>query len=590
MGEAKLRKKTSGTGPHPKESETLSTLIRQGRFHEGEPIARAMTERFPAHGFGWKALGVILKQQAHKQDALAAMHKAASLMPQDSEACFNLGLLQQEMGLLKEAAASFQRATEIAPDFSDARISLGNTLHQIIGENSGNAFFGEKKQGDGAVRQQYENLPFPSRDPEGERYVLRVSLPDILGKINQYCFGGERDFSKPFRVLVAGCGTGDSAIWLGYQLKGTPAEVVAVDISQASIEVAQARAKVRGLTSIRWVHGSLLEVNSLGLGKFDYITSLGVLHHLPDPVAGLAALESVLADNGAMAIMLYGAVGREQIYAMQRILRQLTAGIDDPGQKLAFAKQVIANLPTTNGFRVREGMEAIRSQYLQDDTNFWDTLLHEQDRAYTASQVREYLAFAGLHLQGFISYQGVNAITSLQYDLNLYIQDALHRERLATLPVGKREDLAEALDGSLSLHTVYATRAAQSSLNPKAKNAILSPMSHRSRQIIAYLCQSNQAITISLRNGVSLPYNPCSATRAFLAKLDGYRDNAEITRLLGLDGNPDALRLLHQDLEIPIALHWVVARTATGSHVEPLPDRTVLSMPLRHTEPTSLAL
>lgn len=590
MGEAKRREKTLGTGPHPNEIEALSALIRQGRFQEGESVARAMTVHFPMHGIGWKALGVMLKQQAHKQDALAAMQKAAILMPQDCEACFNLGLLQQEMGLLKEAASSFLRATEIAPDFPDARISLGNTLHQIIGEGSGNAFFGEKKQGNGAVRQQYENLPFPSRDPEGERHVLRVSLPDILGKINQYCFGGERDFSKPFRVLVAGCGTGDSAIWLGYQLKDTPAEVVAIDISQASLEVAQARARVRGLTNIRWVHGSLLEVGSLGLGKFDYITSLGVLHHLPDPAAGLAALESVLADNGAMAIMLYGAVGREQIYAMQRILRQLTAGIDDPGQKLAFAKQVIANLPATNGFRVREGMEAIRSQYLQDDTNFWDTLLHEQDRAYTASQVREYLASAGLHLQGFISYQGVNAITSLQYDLNLYIQDALQKERLATLPVGKREDLAEALDGSLSLHTVYATRAAQSSLNPKAKNAILSPMSHRSRQIIAYLCQSNQAITISLRNGVSLPYNPCAATRAFLAKLDGYRDNTEITRLLGLDGNPDALRLLHQDLEIPIALHWVVARTATGSHVEPLPDRTVLSMPLRHTEPTSLAL
>lgn len=590
MGEAKLRKKTLGTGPHPNEIEALSALIRQGRFQEGEPIARTMTERFPAHGLGWKALGVILKQQAHKQDALAAMQTAASLMPQDSEACFNLGLLQQETGLLKEAAASFLRATEIAPDFPDARISLGNTLHQIVGEDSGNAFFGEKKQGDGAVRRQYENLPFPSRDPEGERYVLRVSLPDILGKINQYCFGGERDFSRPFRALVAGCGTGDSVIWLGHQLKDTPAEVVAIDISQASLEVAQARAKVRGLTNIKWVHGSLLEVNSLGLGKFDYITSLGVLHHLPDPAAGLAALESVLADNGAMAIMLYGTVGREQIYAMQRILRQLTAGIDDPGQKLAFAKQVIANLPVTNGFRMREGMEAIRSQYLQDDTNFWDTLLHEQDRAYTASQVREYLASAGLHLQGFISYQGVNAITSLQYDLNLYIQDALHRERLAALPVAEREDLAEALDGSLSLHTVYATRAARSSLNPRARNAILSPMSHRSRQIIAYLCQSNQAITISLRNGVSLPYNPNHITRAFLAKLDGRRDNAEITQLLGIDDNPDALRLLHQDLEIPVALHWVVARTVTGSHMEPLPDRTVLSSPLRHAEPTSLPL
>lgn len=590
MGEAKRRKSTSSADPSPKEIEALSILIRQGRFEEGEPIARTLTERFPTHGLGWKALGVILKQLVNKQDALTAMQKVAALMPQDSEIWFNLGLLQQELGLLKEAVASFKQVIEIAPNFPDAQICLGNTLHQIIGEHSGKIFFDKRKQDGGSVRRQYENLPFPSRDPEGERYVLRVSLPDILGKINQYCFSGERNFSRPFRALIAGCGTGDSAIWLGYQLRDTPAEVVAIDISQASLEVAQARAKVRGLTNIKWVHGSLLEVRSLGLGEFDYISSLGVLHHLPNPAAGLAALESVLADNGAMAIMLYGAVGREQIYAMQRILRQLTTGIDDPWDKLAFAKQVVANLPATNGFKMRTGIEGIRSQYLQDDTNFWDTLLHEQDRAYTASQVREYLASAGLCLQGYVSYQGVDAITSLQYDLDLYINNDLERVRLKALPVAEREDLAEALDGSLALHTLYATRTGRSSLNPTAANAILAPMSRRAQQILAYMCQPNQSITIALRNGVLLPYNPSPTTRIFLSKLDGCRDNSEIMQLLGIGDNPAALRLLHQDLEIPIALHWVIARTATGSPVKPLPDRTVLSMPLRHTEPTSLAL
>lgn len=590
MGEAKRRKQNPGTEPNAREIEALSASVRQGNFQEGEPVARAMTERFPASGFGWQALGVILKQQGRKEEALAAMLKAAALQPQDGEIHFNVGLLQKEVGQLREAAASFRLALEITPDFADARISLGNVLHQIVGEDSGAAFFGESKHGVEGVRQQYENLPFPSRDPEGERYVLRVSLPDTLSKINQYCFGGARDFSKPFRVLVAGCGTGDSPIWLGHQLRNTPAEVVAVDLSQASLAVAQARAKVRGLTNIKWVHGSLLDVASMGLGKFDYITSLGVLHHLPDPVAGLAALESVLADNGAMGIMLYGAVGREQIYAMQRILRQLTVGIDVPGRKLAFAKQVLGNLPATNGFRMREGMEAIRSQYLQDDTNFWDTLLHEQDRAYTASQVREYLASAGLQLQAYASYQGVDAITRLQYDLDLYIEDACDRERLAVLSVAEREDLAESLDGSLSLHTVYATRAAGCSLDIGAGNAVLAPMTRRAQQIIGYLCQSDQGVAIVLRNGKTISYKPCVLTRAFLARVDGNRENAEIVRQMGIDNNPDAMRLLRQELEIPAALHWLVARTVTGSPVESLPDRTVLSSPLRNHEPTSLPL
>jgi SAM-dependent methyltransferase len=590
MGDAKRRRQNPSTEPHSKEIETLTALVRQGALQEGESAARTMTMRFPTFGFGWQALGVILKQQGRKEDALVAMQKASALMPQDSETHFNVGLLQKETGQLKEAVASFRLAVSISPNFPDARISLGNTLHQLVGEDSGTAFFTDSPDGIDGVRQQYEHLPFPSRDPEGEHYVLRVSLPDTLSKINQYCFGGAKDFSRPFRALVAGCGTGDSAIWLAYQLRNTPAEVVAIDISQASLAVAQARAKVRNLTNIRWVHGSLLDVASFGLGKFDYISSLGVLHHLPNPEAGLASLESVLDKDGAMAIMLYGAVGRGHIYAMQRIFRQLTHGLDRPAQKLACAKKIVANLPLTNEFRIREGMDIIRSHYLQDDTNFWDTLLHEQDRAYTASQVREYLASSGLHLQAYTSYQGVDAITRLQYSLDLYIQDEQDLERLALLSAPDREDLAELLDGGLSLHTVYATRTVQSSLNPVATNAVLAPLSQRGQQILAYLSQSGQSVSITLRNGIALSYNPSSITRAFFSKIDGVRDNAEIARLLGIDKQPDVLNQVQRDLDIPLAMHWIVGRTIDGSRVDLLPDRTLLSSPLRCVEPTSLAL
>jgi len=590
MGEAKRRKQAPPGVPQPGEVEALTALIHQGKLEQGETAARTMTERFPAYGIGWKALGVILKQRKDRDQALAAMLKAASLLPDDAEVHFNAALIQQDQGQLDEAAAGFRRALEIAPEFVEARINLGNALHRIVGKNSGKAFFDGMVHSQDRVREQYENLPFPSRDPEGERYVMRVSLPDTLAKINQYCFAGSRDFTRPFRALVAGCGTGDSAIWLAHQLQGTPAEIVALDISRASLDVGEARAKVRKQTNIRWVHGSLLEVAALELGKFDYITSLGVLHHLPDPDAGLKALESVLADGGAMALMLYGAVGRAHIYAMQDILRQLTAGIDEPGRQLRFAQQVVAGLPTTNGFRKHEGMEAIRSEYLEDDTNFWDTLLHAQDRAYTASQIRDYLAIAGLNLQTFTSYQGVDGITSLQYDLDLYIGDPQQRERLKSLPQEQRENLAEALDGSMALHTVYASRSANASLDVAAPEAVLMPASRRAQRIVAHLSQSEQALSVTLRNGLVIPYQPAPITRSFFAKVNGQRSNAEIFRMLGIDIQPEQMELVAQQLRVPAALHWVLARTASGSYFEPLPDRTVLSQPLRHTEPTSLPL
>ena len=173
---------------------------------------------------------------------------------------------------------------------------------------------------------------------------------------------------------------------------------------------------------------------------------------------------------------------------------------------------------------------------------------------------------------------------------DLYIDDAGQKERLKALPLAERQDLAEALDGGLALHTVYATRSAHASLSPMAPVAILSPMSQSARQIIAYLSQSDEALSVILANGLSLPYKPSAVTQAFLAKIDGHRSNAEIARLLGIGEDSDELDLVKRELQIPAALHWVIARTSLGSCLPPLADSSSLSSPLRHYEPTTLAL
>jgi ubiquinone/menaquinone biosynthesis C-methylase UbiE len=89
---------------------------------------------------------------------------------------------------------------------------------------------------------------------------------------------------------VAGGGTGDSTIYLAEQLRELGGEVVYLDVSAASMAVARARADVRGLTNIRWLNDSLMNLPALGLGVFDYISCTGVLHHLESTEAGLAAL------------------------------------------------------------------------------------------------------------------------------------------------------------------------------------------------------------------------------------------------------------------------------------------------------------
>ena len=156
-----------------------------------------------------------------------------------------------------------------------------------------------------SVRAQYEDLPYPLRNPEDERKRLLSPLSACLDRITHWGFGGKRDLRDGCRVLIAGGGTGDGLIFFAEQLRGYDAEIVYVDISKASLYIAQKRAAVRKLDNIRFIHDSLLNIPKLGLGEFDYIDCSGVLHHLASPDVGMKALADVLKDDGIVCLMLY---------------------------------------------------------------------------------------------------------------------------------------------------------------------------------------------------------------------------------------------------------------------------------------------
>ena len=62
------------------------------------------------------------------------------------------------------------------------------------------------------VKDQYEDFPFPLRDPTEEKQRLLRPGCDNLGLLNHICFEGRQSFDNNFKVLVAGCGTGDSVV------------------------------------------------------------------------------------------------------------------------------------------------------------------------------------------------------------------------------------------------------------------------------------------------------------------------------------------------------------------------------------------
>jgi ubiquinone/menaquinone biosynthesis C-methylase UbiE len=383
------------------------------------------------------------------------------------------------------------------------------------------------------VRAQYEEFPFPLRNPEDEINGLIVTEQDSLGKINHFCFGARQGFGNGFRVLVAGGGTGDHTIFLAEQLRDYDASVTYIDISAASLDIARKRAQVRELDNIEWHHGSILDIPSLGFAPFNLISCTGVLHHLPEPERGLAALRSVLAPDGAMSLMLYGRMGRLSIYAGQELMRLVNRGVADPKQKTRNARAVLQSLPQTNWLLRGGDPKEVLVSFLEDESNLYDTLLHEQDRAYSVTEIYEFLSGAQLELVEFVSF--MSSVPSFRYLYNpmVWITDPALRAHVSTLSRPKQQAIAEAINCMITCHSFYAA--------PSAADRIAMPNDPEMVPYFLYFDSSNLAQHFRSTQGGECAVNYRHSTVRFdlgkysadlVAGIDGSRCLGELFQMV----------------------------------------------------------
>jgi SAM-dependent methyltransferase len=372
---------------------------------------------------------------------------------------------------------------------------------------------------DPRVRDQYEGYPYPEREPADEAKRLIVGSPSHLLEVNHYVFGGRLDLTRPLRVLVIGGGTGDGTIMLAQQLawKECPAEIIYLDLSSASLAIAQARAKARRLTNIRFLRGSIFDLPDLDLGTFDYIDSCGVLHALPDPAAGLRALGAVLAEDGGAGIMVYGTFGRTGVYPMQTMLRMIADGDDDP-TRLALARRLYDDLPDGNWLR--------RNPYIGDhvrggDAGLYDIFLHRRDVAYTVPEVAALTQSADLEITGFIA--------PALYDPANYLSDPEIKARAAALPWIERCAFAELLAGALKRHVFYVVKpAARKTAVARRDNPDAVPVLREADgPALAHTVDENGRIGGEVE-GVKLSYAVPALSAEILSHVDGRRSLGKI--------------------------------------------------------------
>ncbi|MBD2667009.1 hypothetical protein B6N60_04192 [Richelia sinica FACHB-800] len=246
-----------------------------------------------------------------------------------------------------------------------------------------------------AVAKLYDTYPFP---PEP---LLDEPPPGYNWRWNwlaahNFCTG-RKPQRQDIRILDAGCGSGVGTEYLVHL--NPQAQVVGIDLSAGTLEVAKERCKRSGANRVEFHQLSLYDVAQLS-GEFDLINCVGVLHHLPDPIRGIQALAQKLAPGGLMHIFVYGELGRWEIQLMQKAIALLQgSNRGDYRDGVHVGRQIFASLPEHNRLLKRE-KERWSLENKRDEC-FADMYVHPQEIDYNIDTLFELINASGLEFIGF---------------------------------------------------------------------------------------------------------------------------------------------------------------------------------------------
>ena len=251
-----------------------------------------------------------------------------------------------------------------------------------------------------AVANLYNTYPFPPdplSDLEPPGYNWRWNWTSAYS----FCTG-MKPATQDIRILDAGCGTGSGTDYLIHL--NPEAEVIAIDLSEKALEMAQERCNRSGVIAkhakpVKFFNFKLEDATKLE-GEFDFINCVGVLHHLPEPEKGIQALAKKLKPGGILHIFVYAELGRWEISLMQKAIALLQGDKrGDYRDGVKVGRDIFANLPENNRI-LKQEKERWALENHRDEA-FADMYVHPQEIDYNIETLFNLIDASGLDFVGF---------------------------------------------------------------------------------------------------------------------------------------------------------------------------------------------
>ncbi|MFM2429474.1 MAG: hypothetical protein RLZZ511_687 [Cyanobacteriota bacterium] len=198
-------------------------------------------------------------------------------------------------------------------------------------------------------------------------------------------------------ILDAGCGTGYKSLALAKANPG--AKIVGVDLSDTSVEMSRQRLNYQQIENCEFHAMPLERIAELGI-KFDYINCDEVLYLVPDPIAGLRAMQSVLKPDGIIRVNYHSEYGRRLFRSAQNLFAKLGCMQGTPNtDEIALVRQ------TMEAMHHDVTLKLIWSRScLEDDETILANFLLQNDKSWSVEEFLASLHSANLSFYSMVEW------------------------------------------------------------------------------------------------------------------------------------------------------------------------------------------